>query len=246
VISDNQAQGFKLLFIVPAYNEERNIGRVITEIAEHAGGAEILIIDDGSSDATASVARSAGASVIQLPHNLGIGGAVQTGYKFARQGEHDYVVRLDGDGQHDASFVERLIQPLRVGMADMVIGSRYLGLDGFRAQGLRAIGVKLFSVLVSLAVHRRFTDTTSGFQAANRDAVIFLADHLPTDYPEIEGLLLLCRAGYRVLEVPVTMRPRTNGRSSITKAKSFYYVIKIMLAILVEMLRRPLPKGGVG
>jgi len=228
----------KTLIIIPAYNEAKNIAQVIATTRTSAPLADILVVNDGSADDTAAIARSAGATVISLPYNLGIGGAVQTGYIFANEMGYDVVARLDGDGQHDPAQLTGLIQPVASGEADVVIGSRYVSGQGYQASLSRAIGIKLFATLVSLITGQRFTDTTSGFQAANREAVAFLAEHLPTDYPEIEGLVLLGRAGFRVREVPVTMRPRQAGESSITPFRAAYYVLKVLLAILIGLLRR--------
>ena len=227
------------LITVPAFNEEDNIGDVISCVKQHVALADILVINDGSPDATAAVARGAGAYVIDLPYNLGIGGAVQTGYIFAHEMGYDIVARLDGDGQHDPAQLVDLIQPVASGEANVVIGSRHVSGRGYQASLSRAIGIKLFATLVSLITGQRFTDTTSGFHAANLEAVAFLAEHLPTDYPEIEGLVLLCRAGFRVREVPVTMRPRLAGHSSITVFHAVYYVFKVLLAILIGTIRKP-------
>ena len=227
-----------LVVIVPVYNESANIGSVVREIRLHAPQAGIVVIDDGSSDNSICSAWSAGATVISLPYNLGIGGAVQTGYVFAHEMGYDIVARLDGDGQHDPAQLAGLIQPLASGEADVVIGSRYVSGHRYQASLSRAIGIKLFATLVSLIAGQRFTDTTSGFQAVNRAAAGFLAQHLPTDYPEIEGLVLLCRVGFRVREVSVTMRPRQAGESSITPFRAAYYVFKVLLAILIGLLRR--------
>lgn len=232
------------IIIVPAYNESSIIGGVVGEIVNYTSNTDVLVVDDGSEDNSASHARLAGAKVIELPHNLGIGGAVQAGYRFVVEMGYDFVVRMDGDGQHNPIYLKDLIDPIKSGEADVVIGSRYLTGEGYHATGIRAIGVRLFASLVSVAVGQRFTDTTSGFRAANRQAASFLARYLPADYPEIEGLVMLCRAGFRVVEVPVSMRPRTTGVSSITKLLSVYYVVKVVLAVLIEMVRRPHQMGG--
>jgi glycosyltransferase involved in cell wall biosynthesis len=227
-----------LAVIVPVYNEAASISSVICETRLAAPQAAIVIVDDSSSDNSADVAEASGATVIRLPYNLGIGGAVQTGYRFASELGYDIVVRLDGDGQHDPAQMESLIRPIVSRQADVVIGSRFVNEQGYRASLARGLGIRLFATLVSLVSHQRFTDTTSGFQAANRPAAGFLSRHLPSDYPEIEGLVLLCRAGFRVVEVPVTMRPRRAGRSSITALTSVYYTFKVLLAILIGLLRR--------
>jgi glycosyltransferase involved in cell wall biosynthesis len=228
-----------ILIIIPAFNEEDSIGEVITCVRQRVALADILVINDGSVDATSAIAHQAGANVISLPYNLGIGGAVQTGCIFAHEMGYNIMARLDGDGQHDPAQLPELIQPVASGEADVVIGSRYFSGKGYQASLLRAIGIKLFATLVSLITGQRFTDTTSGLQAANREAATFLSEHLPADYPEIEGLVLLCKAGFRVREVPVTMRPRQAGESSITPWRALYYIFKVLLAILIGMLRKP-------
>lgn len=226
-----------LLVIVPAYNEAQNVGRVIHEVHRHLPVARVLVINDGSTDDSSRAARTAGAYVIDLPYNLGIGGAVQTGLRFACSGQYDYVVRLDGDGQHDPKQIALLLKLVTNDEADVVIGSRYINKIGYRASISRFIGIRLFATLVSAVTGRRYTDTTSGFQVANRRAFTFLADNLASDYPEIEALVLLCRAGFRVREVEVVMRARQAGTSSITTWHSLYYVLKVSLAILIGLLQ---------
>lgn len=237
--------GNGLLVIVPAHNESTTIGEVVHDIKRHAPQADLLVINDGSEDSTSARARKAGACVLDLPYNVGIGGAVQTGYAFAVEMGYSIVVRLDGDGQHNAEELPDLVGPIMVGQADVVIGSRYVKGRGYQASLPRAIGIKLFAVLVSYVAGQRLTDTTSGFQAVNRSTAGFLARYLPTDYPEVEGLVLLCRAGFRVCEVPVFMRPRRAGESSITPLRAVYYVLKVLLAIVVGLLRDVPERRGV-
>jgi glycosyltransferase involved in cell wall biosynthesis len=233
--------GVRIIVIIPAHNEEASISLVISDIRQHLPMADILVVDDGSTDDCASQAVSAGAIVLRLPFNLGIGGAVQLGYRFASEMNYDLVARLDADGQHEAIYLPQLIESVISDQVDVVIGSRYMTGDGYHASRLRGIGTKLFARVVSLITGQHFSDTTSGFQATNRKAVAFLAAHLPSDYPEIEGLVLLCRAGFRVSEMPVTMRPRHFGQSSITPFRSVYYVFKVVLALFIELLRKPIP-----
>jgi len=227
-----------LLVIIPAYNEAGSITDVIEHVHISVPQADVVVVDDGSTDATAQLAGQAGAMLLRLPVNLGIGGAVQTGYRFAVRQGYDWIARLDGDGQHDPAQIAALTEPIRAGRADVVIGSRYLTVGGFRASRTRRAGISLFAAIVSTLTHCTFTDVTSGFQAANGEAAAFLAEHCPSDYPEIEGLVLLCRAGFRVVEVPVTMQARTAGRSSIRPWHVLYYVVKVLLAILVAFLRQ--------
>jgi hypothetical protein len=227
------------LVIIPAYNEAGSIASVIEGIRASMPQAEIAVMDDGSTDATARLAKQAGTMLLQLPFNLGIGAAVQTGYRFAAREGYGLVARLDGDGQHDPAQLPGLLEPIRAGGADVTVGSRYLHGGGFTASHTRRWGVSLFAALVTRLTGQRFTDVTSGFQAANAQAAAFLAEHCPSDYPEIEGLVLLCRAGFRVVEVPVTMRARTAGHSSIRAWRTLYYVIKVLLAVLAAFLRQP-------
>lgn len=223
--------------IVPAYREAASIGSVVHELQHYLAGAEVVVIDDGSGDATAQVARAAGATVVVLPHNLGISAAVQTGYRYALSRSHDLVVRVDGDGQHDPRYIADLLAPLRDGRADMVVGSRFLGHGMYQPSLTRAIGIRFFSRLVGLVTGCWFTDTTSGFHACTADVAGFLASHMPTDYPEIEGLILLTQAGFRVREVPVAMRERRSGTSSIGRVRALYYVAKVTVSILIGLLR---------
>lgn len=229
----------KILIIVPAFNEAKNLPRVISGIRQQPLVVDILVLNDGSTDDTAVVARENDAFVVNLPYNLGIGGAVQTGYLVAFDMGYDIVGRLDGDGQHDAQYLPNLYQKIASGAADVAIGSRYKEGAGYTASLSRAVGTRLFATIVSRITGQRFTDTTSGFWMANRAAMAILAKHLPSDYPEIEGLVMLARANFRISEVAVTMKPRQHGKSSITPIHSFYYVIKVLLAILLEAMRKP-------
>lgn len=228
----------RFLIVIPAYNEADSIGIVVAQARRAFSVADILVIDDGSTDATAAVARRAGAQVITLPFNLGIGGAVQSGYRFAVNHDYRLVARIDGDGQHDPAQLAPLLQRVSSGDADLVVGSRHLAAGGYRASRTRFWGTRFFAALVSLITRQRFTDVTSGFMALNRQTAAFLAENAPGDYPEIESLVLLCRAGYRVEEMPVTMQARLAGQSSIRVLDAFYYVVKILLAIVIGLLRR--------
>jgi glycosyltransferase involved in cell wall biosynthesis len=228
----------RLLVIVPTYNEAESIATVIAQTLQALPNADVLVVDDGSTDATAQVAARAGATVLSLPFNLGIGGAVQTGYRFAITQNYRWVARIDGDGQHDPAQLDPLLQRVMANKADLVIGSRYLAPNGYRASFARYWGARLFAIIVSLITHQSLTDVTSGFIVANRHVAAFLAENAPGDYPEIESLILLCRAGYRVEEVPVTMQARLAGKSSIGLLDSIYYVVKVLLAIMIGLLRR--------
>ncbi len=227
-----------VLVIIPTYNEESNIGRVIQGVKRAASFTDILVINDGSEDATAAVARRSGASVLDLPFNLGIGGAVQAGIKFAYAHGYPFLVRLDGDGQHNPEDIPRLLGVVMQGKANIAIGSRFCaGTETYRPPLTRRLGIHYFSLLVSTLVGRRITDTTSGFQCLDRRAIECFARYYPQDYPEVEAHITIKKAGLKVAEVPVVMRPRHNGTSSITQARSIYYMFKVTLATLIAFFR---------
>jgi glycosyltransferase involved in cell wall biosynthesis len=227
--------------IVPAYNEEHNIGRLLGELRTQDPDLEVVVVSDGSTDRTAELAASAGAHVVRLPFNLGIGAAVQTGFRYAWEGGYELAVRLDGDGQHDPGQLRELVAPIAAGEADLVIGSRFIGNTGYRSSAARRVGIRVLARVVSWIAHERLTDTTSGFQALNRRTIALFAADLPRDYPEVEGLVMAIRRGIRVREVPVTMREREHGRSSIGTLGSIYYMIKVLLAVFVDLFRRDVP-----
>lgn len=227
----------KTLVIVPAYNEAQSIARVIGEIRHCVPWADIAVMNDGSMDTTGNAAAGAGAMVLNLPHNVGIGACVQTGYLFAARQGYAVVVRNDGDGQHDPEDIPVMIRALAQQDADMVIGSRYIDGRGYVASLPRRAGSMILARLISTITRQRITDPTSGFTVCNRRAILLCAEVYPHDYPEPESIVLLHRAGLRLHEIPVTMKPRTGGRSSITALRSVYYMIKVILAILVSLLR---------
>jgi len=230
--------------IVPARNEEGAIGQVVAEIRAFDPGLDVLVIDDGSVDRTAVRAAEAGATVVRLPFNLGIGGAVQTGFMYALAHGYELAVRLDGDGQHDPSELPKLIEPVLHGDADIVVGSRFAAppfdgdTDSYRPPLARRAGIRFFAGIVSLLVRQRVTDTTSGFQALNGKGIRLFADDYPHDYPEVEATVMVVKHRLRLLEVPVLMREREHGSSSITALRSAYYVLKVTLALLVGVFRR--------
>jgi len=233
----------RILIIIPAYNEEASISSVIRDIRKHAPEADILVINDGSSDRTESCAREAGAKVLTLPYNVGIGGGMQTGYLYAKQKGYDIAIQMDADGQHPAEELHKLLAG--IGEQDLVIGSRFLGTASFRSSTARRAGIVFFSKLVSWVTGERFTDTTSGFRAASRKVIELYARYYPSDYPEVESIVYLKRHGCRIAEIPVQMRARTAGKSSITPWRSIYYMVKVTLSVLMSALRRPLHQTAV-
>ena len=229
----------RVIAIVPAHNEEGAIGGVVDEIRAFDPSFDVVVIDDGSTDGTAAIASSHGAAVVVLPFNLGIGGAVQTGFKYALEHGYEVAVRLDGDGQHDPAELAALLAPIRGGEADIVTGSRFALDDGaYRPPLARRIGITWFARLVSLLTRQRVTDTTSGFQALNRRGIALFAGDYPNDYPEVEATVLVFKHRLRLVEVPVRMREREHGESSITFLRSVYYMLKVTLALFVAMARK--------
>jgi hypothetical protein len=225
--------------IVPALNEELTVPIVIDELRAFDPGLDIVVVDDGSVDRTAAVAAAKGARVLRLPFNLGIGGAVQTGFRYAFEHGYDVAVRVDGDGQHDPAQLGRILAPVLRGDVDVAVGSRFADdSDGYRSSRTRRLGIRVLAWVVSRIVGQRVTDTTSGFQALNRHGIALFARDYPHDYPEVEATVMAVRNRLRLCEVPVTMRERGSGRSSITTLRSIYYMVKVLLAIFVGMFRR--------
>jgi len=225
--------------IVPARNEEGAVGGVVAEILAFDPVFDVVVIDDGSTDQTAANAAAAGAFVVTLPFNLGIGAAVQTGFKFALERGYGLAVRLDGDGQHDPAELPKLLAVIDRDEADVVVGSRFAdGASAPRSSRSRRLGIVFFARLVSLLTRQRVTDTTSGFQALNRRGVAVFAADYPHDYPEVEATVMVHKHRLRLVEVPVTMREREHGESSITLLRSIYYMLKVTLALVVSMFRR--------
>jgi glycosyltransferase involved in cell wall biosynthesis len=226
-----------VLVVVPAHNEEESLPGVLDELHRAAPQADVVVVNDGSTDATAEVARGRGASVIDLAINLGIGGAVQAGLKYGWRKDYDVCVQVDADGQHDPADLEALLEPLQSGRADCVVGSRFYGSTGYQSTAPRRAGIRILSTLLRIVSGRRIVDITSGYRAMNRSAFGMLARSYPDDYPEPESLLNLVLAGRRVIEVPVTMRPRRAGHSSICAGSAVVYMVKVSIALLIARLR---------
>lgn len=225
------------LVIIPALNEERSVGDVIRSILAAAPEVDIVVISDGSTDRTGAVAAAAGAQVIELPVNLGIGGAMQTGYHYAYAHNYAYAIQIDADGQHDPNDLPRLLAEARRGEADMILGSRYVEKTSYKSSRSRRAGMIILALLIRFAVGYPIKDTTSGYRVVNRKTIALFSQYYPYDYPEVEVLVLLHRHRMLVREVAVEMKDRQAGSSSITMFKSGYYMLKVSLAVILEMLR---------
>jgi glycosyltransferase involved in cell wall biosynthesis len=234
----NQQKQAKILVIVPAFNEQDNLPSLVDKLRRVEPKLDILIINDRSQDDTARVCSELNVNTIHLPCNLGIGGAVQTGYKYAQLHGYEYAVQVDGDGQHDPKFIADIMQPLFAGKADLVIGSRYINKEGFQSTAIRRVGIKYFSLLIELVVQQKVTDPTSGFRACNAKVIELFSRFYPADYPEPESIVFIKRNGYTINEIPVIMQERLGGVSSIKSFRTLYYMIKVSLAILIDKMRR--------
>jgi glycosyltransferase involved in cell wall biosynthesis len=235
------------LAVVPAYNEEATVGRVVSAIHRETPQLDVLVIDDGSTDGTAVRAEHAGAQVLRMPFNLGIGGAVQAGFKFADEHGYDYMVQVDADGQHHPAELPKLFDVMQgPDRADMICGTRFATKTGYMAPISRRTGIHLFAFLLSRLLRQPVTDPTSGFRLYNRRAIALFARDYPHDYPEVEAVLMLHHHRLTMREVPVRMSPRGGGVSSITgSGKSFYYMVKVLLALFVGLgRRRAVPEPG--
>jgi glycosyltransferase involved in cell wall biosynthesis len=245
-MADSVRQPLRKLAIVPAYNEEGMVDRVVREIERHAPDFDVVVVDDGSLDSTAAVAEEAGATVLRQPFNLGIGGAMQAGYKYALHNDYDVAVQVDGDGQHKPEYLPTMIAALQTtGAADMVYGSRFLGDPGYKVPFMRRLGNRIFGFVLTRICRQPITDPTSGFRMVNRKGIELFARDYPHDYPEVEAILMLHAHRLRIHEVHVRMNARGFGESSIDYPRAAYYMIKVMLAIFIGLLRRrPTPMDG--
>ena len=232
-----------VIIIIPAFNEQENIVNIITAIKELLPRVDVLVIDDGSADETVQRARGAGALVLSHPFNLGYGVALQTGYKFALEHDFEYLVQMDGDGQHDPKYIRTLLKPCWEEKADLVIGSRFNEENDYKMDFVRRIGVRFFSFIALIIMKKRFTDPTSGFQAMTRKVIDFFSkDIYPHDYPDADVLIMIHRAGFRIQEIPIRMF-RKKGKSMHSGLKPIYYVFKMSLSVLVTTLRREEKQG---
>jgi glycosyltransferase involved in cell wall biosynthesis len=235
----------KCLVIVPVFNEGESVGKVVHRLRRALPDVDVVVIDDGSTDNTTRQVPT-GTPVISLPFNLGIGGAMQTGYRYASLHGYDVAIQVDGDGQHRPSEVRRLLDYVLAGKADLVVGSRFLEPTGYRQTMVRKLGARMLQQLIRLLSGLPMTDCTSGFRAANKHVIRAFAHWYPEDYPEPEVVLLLHRAGYSICEVPVKMRHRRTGRSSISLTRGVFYMMKVSVCLLLDLVREPWPSGKVG
>lgn len=221
------------LIIIPAYREAENIEKLVDDIIENYPQYDYVIINDGSKDATRSICQNKGYSFLDLPINLGIGGAVQTGYKYAQRNDYEIAIQIDGDGQHDVSQLVKVIEPIEKGEADIVIGSRFIEKEGFQSSRTRRFGIRFLSGLIFICTGRKIQDVTSGYRAVNRRFIEIYAENYPNDYPEPEAIVAAVMHRGKIKEVPVVMQERQKGTSSIHAWKSVYYMVKVTLAIIV-------------
>ena len=226
----------KILIIIPAYNEADNIEKVVGNLISNFPQYDYIIVNDGSTDRTKQICSERGYAVLHLPINMGIGGAVQTGYRYARDNGYDIAVQIDGDGQHDVGFLENMIRYMEEEEADCVIGSRFVKKEGFQSSGLRRIGIRFLSIMGWLLTGVRLKDITSGYRLVNRRFIRIFAEDYPADYPEPEAMVITAVHGGTIREYPVVMREREGGTSSITLKKSIYYMFKVTIAMLIRRL----------
>ena len=226
----------KTLIIIPAYNEEENIKKVVENIIYHFPQYDYIIVNDGSIDSTAEICKSENYAFLNLPINLGIGGAVQAGYRYAKANDYDVAIQMDGDGQHDISYADQMLMLIGDMKADVVIGSRFLENKGFQSSGVRRAGIKILSVLIKICTGVNVNDVTSGFRAVNRKFIDIYSKDYSNDYPEPEAIVSAVMYGGKILEIPVVMNERQGGISSIKFWNSIYYMINVSLAIVIRRI----------
>ncbi len=230
--------------LIPCYNEKENIERVIARLTATCPEVDYLIINDCSTDNTEEILRKNHFNHVTLSVNLGIGGGIQTGYRYAKENGYDITVQMDGDGQHDPAYLKNVIEPIEKGELDMCIGSRFIKKEGFQSSVLRRFGINLLSNLIRILTGKRIYDVTSGFRATSKEMTAFFADHYAADYPEPEAILAAVLTGYKVGESAVIMEERMGGTSSIHSFKSVYYMIKVSLSLLINYISLPRKKKG--
>ena len=227
----------KALIIIPAYNEEKNLPIVIEEINKKTSNFDYIIINDCSTDDTENLCKKRNYNVINLPINLGIGGGVQTGYLYARKYEYEYAVQFDGDGQHEADYLEKMLNEIKKEEYDMIIGSRFLEKEGFQSTKLRRTGINILSIIIRLFNKEEIRDVTSGLRIVNKKLIKEFCEYYPSDYPEPESINYCLRKKYKIKEIPVIMYERREGQSSINYIKAIYYMIKVCLALIIDNLK---------
>lgn len=224
----------KVLVIIPAYNESGNIVNTVSSLVTECPDVDYIIINDCSTDNTKEVIKEQGYNYLDLPVNLGIGGGIQTGYKYATEHDYDIAIQFDGDGQHNALYIPKLIHAIEEGQADMVIGSRFIDCEGFQTSFMRRIGINIINAVIRMCTGYKVTDATSGFRATNKELTAFFSKNYAQDYPEPEAIVTAIKNGFSVKDIPVVMNERAEGESSINTIKSFYYMIKVILAVLLQ------------
>lgn len=235
--------GEKILLIIPAYNEAENIEKVVNNLIKNYSQYDYVIVNDGSRDETEEICLKNHYQVLNLPLNLGIGGAVQTGYRYALKNHYDIAIQIDGDGQHDIAYVEKLIEPIISGDADITIGSRFIEKEGFQSSVTRRMGISFLSGLIHVLCFKKVKDVTSGFRAVNKKFIKLYAENYPSDYPEPEAIVAAIMHRGKIIEVPVVMKERAGGSSSINLRRSIYYMIKVTLAIFVSRISFGIRRG---
>ena len=227
----------KKLVIIPAYNEEESIKNTVTNLKRYNPNIDYVIINDCSTDSTKQICKDNNFNVINLPINLGIGGAVQTGYKYAYENNYDIAIQIDADGQHDPKYIKDMIKGIEEGN-DLVIGSRFIKKEGFQTSWIRRLGINLYSFIIKLLTHKEIKDTTSGYRAVDRKIIKLFSKNYPVDYPEPETDALIAKNNFKIKEIPMKMKERDGGKSSITPLKSIYYAIKVGLAVMLACVAK--------